>query len=98
MAYYIKTEKENDKLLVIWKQDKDTIDNQYPNTPSEYKTIVVENYPSPLDNGKLFRPYYDINTNTIYYEYVDAPNNGDLQAQIDNLTLALADLMGGALL
>ena len=97
MAYYIKTKQEDNKLLVIWKQDKTIIDNQYPNTPAEYKLIVVNDYPDPENNGKLPHVYYNADTNSIYYEYTDASNNDDLQAQIDNLTLALADLMGGAL-
>lgn len=98
MAYYIKTTQESGKQLVAWRQDKAVVDNQYPNTPAEYKQITVADYPEPEDNGKLPHAYYDANTNTVYYEYTELPKSeATLQEQIDDLTLALADLMGGAL-
>ena len=67
---------------------------------------LVESIPEPeVIEGKAPVMKYDPATNTVYYEYVDIPPApktaeqliADQQAEINNLTIVIADIIGGAL-
>jgi hypothetical protein len=71
----------------------------------------VDDVPPPEDNGKNYQMMYNPDTHAVYYEYSDPPT-APLQAQVDalklrmdalqqtndDLTVAMADMMGGATL
>jgi hypothetical protein len=59
---------------------------------------TVETVPQPEANGHNYQLMYNPTTDSLYYEYTAPPPSPEsLQQQIDDLTMAMADMMGGAL-